>query len=76
MFQVPKSMNEDALRPVFQPFGTLVEVAVIRDRATGSHRGCAFVTFESRSCGLACIAALHDKVTLDPVRTPRARVVL
>lgn len=68
--QVPKSMHEDALRPLFQPFGSLLEVAVIRDRATGSHRGCAFVTFEHRGDGLACISALHDKLTLDPSQLP------
>lgn len=61
-------MNEDTLRPIFQPFGPLIEVAVIRDRNTGSHRGCAFVTYEARASGMSCIASLHDKVTLDPVR--------
>ena len=60
-------MAEDDLRRYFEPFGPLMEVAIIRDRITGGHRGCAFVTFESAASGVACIAALHDKVTLEPV---------
>ena len=68
MMQIPKTMDENALKPLFEVYGALLEVAVIRDRATGTHRGCAFVTFESQLSGIACIQALHDKVTLDPVR--------
>jgi hypothetical protein len=65
--QIPKSMAEEDLRRYFEPFGPLIEVAIIRDRVTGTHRGCAFVTYESAASGMACIAALHDKVTLEPV---------
>jgi RNA recognition motif-containing protein len=64
-------MAEDDLRRYFEPFGPLIEVAIIRDRVTGTHRGCAFVTYESAASGMACISALHDKVTLEPVGSTR-----
>jgi RNA recognition motif-containing protein len=37
----------DDLRTAFSKFGTIVDVAVIPDRATGRSRGFGFVTFES-----------------------------
>ena len=37
----------DDLRAAFSKFGTIVDVAVIPDRATGRSRGFGFVTFES-----------------------------
>lgn len=37
--QIPKHMNEDELTPLFQPYGNIVELAVIRDKASGTHRG-------------------------------------
>ena len=40
-------MNEEDIFPTFDSFGPLKDVAIIRDKHTGLHRGCAFITFWS-----------------------------
>ena len=37
--QVPKTVDEAELRAVFEPFGRIHELVVIRDRNTGAHKG-------------------------------------
>ena len=59
--QVPKSMEEADLFPIFEKYGPMQDVAIIRDKHTGQHRGCAFVTFFSQECADACETELHNK---------------
>ncbi len=40
---LPFSVDEDKLRELFSQFGTVEDVAVIRDRETGRSRGFGFV---------------------------------
>jgi len=61
--QVPKQMNEEDIFPTFDTFGPLKDVAIIRDKHTGLHRGCAFVTFWAASDALRAQEALHDVFT-------------
>ncbi len=37
--QIPKTAMEDQLKPIFAQFGEICEIAVIKDRMTGEHRG-------------------------------------
>lgn len=37
--QVPKDMDEDQLRPLFEQAGPIAHIMVIRDRQTDAHRG-------------------------------------
>lgn len=37
--QIPKHMDEDTLRPIFDDFGEIFDLAVIRDKTSGLHRG-------------------------------------
>ena len=37
--QIPKTMEEDAIRPVMEEFGVVKDIKVIRDKLTGAHRG-------------------------------------
>ena len=39
LFQVPRSMNENELRPIFSEYGQLYELLVLRDKASGNHKG-------------------------------------
>jgi len=68
--QVPKSLSEEDIFPTFDPFGPLKDVAIIRDKHTGLHRGCAFVTFWSASDAEQAQEALHDKFTFPGARRP------
>jgi CUG-BP- and ETR3-like factor len=56
-------MNEEDIFPTFDSFGPLKDVAVIRDKHTGLHRGCAFVTYWSVADAESARAALHDQFT-------------
>ena len=56
-------MNEEEIFPTFDGFGPLKDVAIIRDKHTGMHRGCAFVTFWTAADAERAREALHDKFT-------------
>ncbi|RLN93605.1 hypothetical protein BBJ28_00022169 [Nothophytophthora sp. Chile5] len=62
--QVPRTMEEDDLRPVLEVFGPLEDLVIIRDKLTGAHRGCAFASYFSRDAAEKAVAELHNKVTL------------
>ena len=56
-------MNEEDIFPTFDGFGPLKDVAIIRDKHSGMHRGCAFVTFWAAADAERAREALHDKFT-------------
>ncbi|GMF50259.1 unnamed protein product [Phytophthora fragariaefolia] len=62
--QVPRTMEEDDLRPVLEVFGPLEDLVIIRDKITGAHRGCAFASYFSRDAADKAVHELHNKVTL------------
>lgn len=68
--QVPRSMEEADLFPVFEKYGPMEDVCIIRDKHTGQHRGCAFVTFFSKESAEACENELHNKFTLEGAKRP------
>ena len=68
--QVPKTMGEEDIFPTFDAFGPLKDVAIIRDKHTGLHRGCAFVTYWSASDAHRAQQALHDNYTFPGARRP------
>jgi RNA recognition motif. (a.k.a. RRM, RBD, or RNP domain) len=41
--QLPKHMDEEELRPMFEEFGPIYELSVLRDRFTGMHKGRRFI---------------------------------
>ncbi|HNR45872.1 MAG TPA: RNA-binding protein [Anaerolineaceae bacterium] len=54
--------TEDSLRTAFSQSGTVVEVAMIKDRDTGSPKGFAFVTMSTDQEAQNAIQALNDKM--------------
>jgi len=68
--QVPKTMLEDELKPMFIPFGNVMDVHIIRDHTSKAHKGCAFVTFASKEESEACMFGLHNKITLPGMQRP------
>ena len=68
--QIPKALNEEDIFPTFDGFGPLKDVAVIRDKHTGIHRGCAFVTYWSSADAERAREALHDKFTFPGGKRP------
>lgn len=68
--QVPKGMEEPDLFPIFERYGPMEDVVIIRDRHTGQHRGCAFVTYMGRESAEACVKELHNQYVLEGGRRP------
>eukprot|EP01097_Dermamoeba_algensis_P005550 TRINITY_DN3525_c0_g6_i1.p1 TRINITY_DN3525_c0_g6~~TRINITY_DN3525_c0_g6_i1.p1 ORF type:complete len:389 (-),score=87.77 TRINITY_DN3525_c0_g6_i1:107-1273(-) len=68
--QIPKTFTEEELRPYFSPYGNIVEIAILRDKATGTSRGCGFVTFIDKSSADSAISDLHDKNPIPPMSKP------
>jgi len=62
--QVPKSMEADDLRKVFEGFGKILDISILKDKATGVHKGCAFLTYLQRASADAAIETLHNRHTL------------
>jgi RNA recognition motif-containing protein len=53
--------TSDDLRAAFTPFGTIVDVMVISDRATGRSRGFGFVTFEASASADEAVKQMNGK---------------
>ncbi|KAL7052970.1 hypothetical protein AAHC03_026342 [Spirometra sp. Aus1] len=71
--QIPRQMTEADILPMFEEFGTVSDLLVLRDKLTGIHKGrtlsCAFVTFCDREAAQRCQEALHEKKILPGVST-------
>ena len=65
--QVPRSMDEDALKDFFEEFGRVYQLNVLRDKNSGVSRGCCFVTFFKRRHALDAQNALHNIKTMPGV---------
>lgn len=68
--QIPKTMMEDEIKSLFEKFGEVMDVSVIRDKINGNHRGCAFVTFSEANAANESVEAYHDKKTLPKMHNP------
>lgn len=68
--QVPHDMDENDLRKLFEEFGRVHQINILRDKITGSHRGCCFVTFYTRKAALDAQNALHNVKTFNGMRHP------
>lgn len=68
--QIPRGFGEAQIRPLFEPFGTVLSVNPITDKVTGEHRGCAFVRMASKPQADAVIAGLHNQKILPSLSNP------
>ncbi|XP_043225774.1 CUGBP Elav-like family member 5 [Amphibalanus amphitrite] len=68
--QIPRHMEEPELRKVFEEFGPVYELSILKDRATGGSRGCCFVTFMKRKDALEAQNKLHGVRVLPTMHNP------
>ncbi|KAG8347921.1 putative RNA-binding protein [Trypanosoma vivax] len=67
--QVPAMATEKQLYAVFEPYGELLEVKIMRD-SLGRSKGSAWVRYEVDEMALSAINALHEKHTIPPQTNP------
>lgn len=68
--QVPRSMDEQQLKEMFEEFGRVHQINVLRDKTSGLSKGCCFVTFYTRKAALKAQDALHNIKTLVGMHHP------
>ncbi|KAL8481318.1 hypothetical protein ACS0TY_027727 [Phlomoides rotata] len=67
---VPRTAIEDDIRPLFEKHGSVLEVALIKDKRTGQQQGCCFIKYASSDEADRAIAALHNQYTLPGAAGP------
>ncbi|XP_037086376.1 CUGBP Elav-like family member 2 [Pollicipes pollicipes] len=65
--QMPRHMDENDIRAMFEEFGPVHQINVLRDKVTGQSKGCCFVTFFTRKSALDAQNELHNIKTLPGV---------
>ncbi|XP_034530049.1 CUGBP Elav-like family member 2 [Notolabrus celidotus] len=64
--QIPRSWSEKELKELFEPYGAVYQINILRDRSQNppQSKGCCFVTFYTRKAALEAQNALHNIKTL------------
>ena len=68
--QIPRHYEKEDIEDIMSEFGEIYEISVIRDKITNENKGCAFVTYCSRTGSNTAQGELHEKRTLPGMSHP------
>lgn len=68
--QVPRTGTEEAIRPLFEVHGDIVEIVILRDKVTGQQQGSCFVKYATSVEADRAIRALDNQYTFPGELTP------
>ncbi|GMT14238.1 hypothetical protein PFISCL1PPCAC_5535, partial [Pristionchus fissidentatus] len=68
--QVPHSFNEMQCREIFEVYGPVYQLNILRDKQTQKSKGCCFVTFYHRKDAMSAQSDLHNIKTLPGMHHP------
>ncbi|XP_041074405.1 CUGBP Elav-like family member 1 isoform X1 [Polyodon spathula] len=70
--QIPRTWSEKELRELFEPYGDVYEINILRDRSQTppQSKGCCFVTYYTRKAALEAQNALHNMKILPAMHHP------
>lgn len=60
---LPRDVQEETVRELFEPFGEIKGIFLIRS-SDGIKKGCAFVKYTERESAMAAIESLHGRIAL------------
>ncbi|CAF0777941.1 unnamed protein product [Rotaria sordida] len=62
--QIPRTMSENELRILFERYGQIYKLNILRDKQSGESKGCCFITYYTRKAALNAQNALHNLIIL------------
>ena len=62
--QLPRTMSENELRLMFEHYGRISKLNLLRDKHSGESKGCCFVAYRTRQAALDAQKALHNRLIL------------
>jgi len=62
--QIPRTMSEHDLRNLFENYGRIYKLNILRDKLNGESKGCCFLTYYTRKSALNAQNALHNLMIL------------
>jgi CUG-BP- and ETR3-like factor len=62
--QIPRTMSENDLRILFERYGRIHKLNILRDKQSGESKGCCFITYFTRKSALNAQNALHNLIIL------------
>lgn len=68
--EIPRTATEEEIRLLFEVYGSIIEIAIVKDPRTGQQREYCFIKYTTVEEGDRAIAALNNQYTFPGARRP------